>query len=144
MAYPLLDLRRMSEAALRELWRREYCALPVYTYDGIRIKFFEEQFDHAFYESAHHKHKDKSVLSFSRLEKMLWIKEILADPCLPLVQGWNAKGKCYQTQRRVAIAPEDYVVIIWLKNNQEGKFITAYQATTSIGKIRKSPLWKGL
>jgi hypothetical protein len=45
---------------------------------------------------------------------------------------------------RVAIVKNDYVVIIWLKNSKEAKFITAYVADNSIEKIRKSPKWERL
>jgi len=62
--------------------KEAYCdpASPIFTFDGIRVQFFPEMFDHAFYESVNRKAKDKSELSLNRCEKMFWIKDALNDP----------------------------------------------------------------
>ncbi len=81
----------MSEADLRQLWKDEYCnrLKPIFTFDNVRVKFFEDMFDHAFYESDDWKKGDKSILSYNRCEKMLWIREALADPEALIKKGWN-------------------------------------------------------
>jgi len=133
-----------TEEELRKLWDTIYCIEPVKTFDNIFVKFYSDMFDHAFYESVNRKQKDKSALSYARLEKMLWIKDTLQDPDAELVQGYDNKTKSHSNNSRVAIVKNDYVVVIWLKNPREAKFITAYVADNSIEKIRKSPKWERL
>ena len=79
MSYEKIKPVEYTEAELRELWRCEYCRKVIHTHDGIRVRFYEDQFDHAFYESTNRKKANKDALSYARLEKMLWIKDVLAD-----------------------------------------------------------------
>ncbi len=74
----------------------------------------------------------------------MWIKEALEDKTADLRIGWDKKYKRYDQNSRLAIVVNDYVVIVWLRNKEEGKFVTAYQADNSIGKILTSPRWKPL
>ena len=99
-------------------------------------------FEHVFYESDNRKAKDKSILSYMRLEKMLWIKDVLMDETALMFQGWNKDKKIYENNRRVSIVKDDYVVVIWIKNRNEAKFITAYEADNSKEKIMNSPIWE--
>lgn len=131
----------MTEIELRELWDIEYCKQIIYTHDGIRVKFYSDMFDHAFYESSDRKEKDKSILSFIRLEKMLWIKDVLADQTAIMYLGWDKAKKKYVKDRRISIVKDNYVVVIWIRNEKEAKFITAYEADNSIDKILQSPIW---
>lgn len=105
--------------------------------------FFPEMFDHAFYESDNRKEKDKSILSYNRCEKMLWIKDALQDSESTIKVGWQSKTKSYEKSRRVTIVKGDYVVVIQKVKEKEARFITAYQVTTdgTIEKILKGPDW---
>lgn len=132
----------MTESELRELWNREYCRQVIYTHDSIRVKFYSDMFDHAFFESTNREKGGKDVLSYVRLEKMLWIKDVLADKTAIMLQGWDKVKKKYVKNRRVSIIKDNYVVVIWIKNESEAKFITAYEADNSIDKIKESPKWK--
>lgn len=97
MAYKKLKPHKMNEATreyeLRQLWQLEYCNTdnPIFTHDGIEVSFYEDMFDHCFFESDQWKEKDKSILSLNRLEKMLWIKDTLSDPTALMKQGWTRR-----------------------------------------------------
>lgn len=145
MAYSKINPCDYTEEELRELWRAEYCRRIIKTHDGIRVRFYDNNFDHAFYESSSRKRSKegkKDILSYVRLERMLWIKDVLADASADMYVGYNTAIKSYDKSRRVSVVKGDYVVVIWLKNDEEATFITAYVADSSIEKIIKSPRWK--
>lgn len=100
------------EAELRLIWKTEYCINPITTFDDVLVKFYEDMFDHCFYESDNRVQKDKSILSLNRLEKLLWIKDTLEDTTSLLKQGWDKDKKKYVANRRVALVKDNYVVII--------------------------------
>lgn len=146
MDYKKIKPHSMTEQELRQLWKEEYCnpSQPIYTLDGIHVKFFENMFDHAFYESDNRKARDKSILSFNRLEKMLWIKDTLTDPDAILKQGWDRDKKMYDGARRVAFIKDIYVVVIRFTGQLKSTFVTAYeiQSERTIRMIQSSPDWK--
>ena len=144
MAYQLTHLP--DEAAYRQLYLQTYCnaANHIITFDGIEVKFFPDRFDHAFFESVNRQLADKAQFSTVRAERILWIKETLEDPTADLRVGWDKKYKTYDKSFRVAVVKHNYVVIIWIKNGTYAKFITAYEADNSIGKILGSPVWTGI
>lgn len=138
MDYVKLKAHLMTEAELREIWRKEYCVREIVTFDSVKVRFYEDMFDHAFFESANRIKKDKSILSFNRLEKMLWIKDTLKDPDAILKKGWNKDKKEYFTDRRVAVVKGNYVVIIRFTGVLKAKFVTAYEKE-DISNILASP-----
>lgn len=142
MAY--LESKNKTLDEYRQLFIDTYCdhKKPIFTFDNILVRFFPDMFEHSFYESANWKAKDKSVFSLDRAEKILWIKDALEDSSAILKIGWDSLSKSYDKSRRVAIVKGNYVVIIWLKNEKEGKFITAFEADNSIGSILSSPDWE--
>ena len=134
------------EAELRQIWKDEYCdkSNPIFTHDGIVVSFNEYMFDHCFFESANWKKKDKSILSLNRLEKMLWIKDTLADKTALMKQGWDRKKKKYTDDRRVNFIKDGYIVVISVyKALDKAKFITAFefQDDKNKEKIKNSPDW---
>jgi hypothetical protein len=49
----------------------KYCKKELQTFDGIKVKFYEDQFEHAFYESSNKMKRNKDVLSFkNRLDRI--------------------------------------------------------------------------
>lgn len=144
MKYQLTKLS--SEAEYRKYYIDNYCNPnnPIKTFDGILVKFFPDRFDHAFYESNNRQLADKANFSKIRAERIAWIKDTLEDPTADLRVGWDKQYKTYDKSRRIAVVKNNYVVVIWIKNTLEAKFITAYEADNSIGKILSSPQWKGL
>jgi len=143
MAYRKIKPYQMTEVELRQLWSDTYCNAPIITFDGISVKFYSNMFDHVFYESANRILKDKSILSFNRCEKMLWIKDTLEDGSAILKQGWDKKTKTYDSSRRVALIKGDYVVVILLYASKKARFISAYQIEDSenLAKFLNGPDW---
>lgn len=123
---------------------KEYCRKTVKTFDGIRIYFSPNNFEHAFYESSRRDGR-KDVFSPERAQRMDWIKATLENPRARLYQGWDKKTGKYSAKRRVAVVYEDFVVILAMRLKKDesmvGRFLTCYQASNSIGKIRRSPEW---
>lgn len=146
MPYKKLKVQNYSEQDLRDIWMNEYCnqSKPIYTFDKILVKFYEDMFDHAFFESAERKQSDKSILSLNRLQKMLWIKDALQDHEAILKQGWLRRKKIYTNSRRVAIIKVNYIVVIVIFSNRIAKFVTAFEVNDeeNLQKILNSPDWK--
>ena len=142
MAYKKLKPHLIPEATreveMRKIWYDEYCISEIETFDSVKVKFYEDMFDHCFYESANRQEKDKSILSLNRLEKMLWIKDTLQDGKAILKKGWDNKNKEYYTNRRVAIVKGNYVVIIRFTGILRAKLVTAYEKN-DIDNILETP-----
>ncbi len=131
MAYkkikPHLIPEEEREEKMRELWYAEYCNSDIETFDGVKVRFYEDMFEHCFFESYNRREKDKSILSLNRLEKILWIKDTLQDNNAILKKGWNNQDKEYYTDRRVAIVKGNYVVVIRFTGYLKAKLVTAYE-----------------
>ena len=126
----------------KKYYVEKYCKKGIQTFDGIEVKFYEDQFEHAFYESSNKLRQNKDVFSLNRALRIDWIEYVLKNPKAELHLGWDRDKKRYNKDRRVAIiSPENYVVIIRINSNNTAKFITAYYADNSANKIRKMPLW---
>lgn len=143
----LLVVKNYTETDLRELWATEYCRKVIHTHDGIRVHFYDNNFDHAFYESSVRKGggnrpKSKDIFSPRRVARMMWIKDVLADKDAKMYEGYDSKTKSYTKSKRVSVVKGDYVVIIQLYRELEARFITAYVADNSIDKIKSGPEWK--
>lgn len=145
--YTLLVAQDYTEEEFRALWHEHYVKNDIYTYDGIHVHFYDDNFDHAFFESSQRNATKKSnfhkdILSKRRLSRMMWIKKVLQDSDATIVCGYDKKTKSYKRNKRVAIAKNNYVVIIQLyRDFKDAKFITAYVADNSIDKILSSPVW---
>ena len=142
MAYQ--KIKGKTEAQYKFLFEAIYCNWklePIITFDGITVKFFPDQFNHVFFESLDWKRKDKSIFSKKRAKRILWIRDALQDASADLRQGWIGKTRSYDPTTRVAIVKKNYVVIIRISGTNMAKFISAYKADNSIGKILLSPKW---
>jgi hypothetical protein len=143
----LLELATQEE--YQTLWKSKYCKHPIVTFDGIRVRFRINDFEHAFYESVLYK---DDTFSWKRAQRIKWIEETLQDPTSERFVGWNSAKRKYDYSRRVAIVKESYVVVIGLleKGESEARFITAYVADSfkingkpsTIDKIRSGPQWE--
>lgn len=138
MAYKKIKPQNFTEKQLRDIWRDEYCAAPIITFDGVSVVFYEDKFNHLFFESENRKAKDKSILSYNRLEKIYWIKDTLQDPTAILKQGWDNDKKEYYKNRRLAIVKGNYVVIIRFTAKKKATIVTAYEKE-DITNILKAP-----
>lgn len=87
----------------------------------------------------------KDRFSRERAERIDWITATLTHPDADIYQGWDKKKKCVDSNRRVAVVYEEFVVVISVKKaisgNMTADFVTAYLADNSIGKIRAMPRW---
>jgi hypothetical protein len=134
-----------TEIEYRTHYEDTYCKRPIITFDGIRVYFRKNLFDHCMYESSK-RNGVKDLFSRTRAERIDWIKATLNNPNSDLYFGWNNKKDSIDRNRRVAVVYEDFVVIIQVKKKQDGRihkaeFVTAYQAENSISRIRAMPMW---
>ena len=142
----LMVVKDYTEEELRRIWAEEYCRKVIKTHDGIRVHFYDSNFDHAFYESSvrngsSNKPKSKDIFSPRRAARMMWIKDVLADKEAKMYVGYDSKAKGYTRSKRVSVVKGDYVVVIQFYKENQARFITAYVADNSIGKITSGPEW---
>lgn len=137
----LLKLKTVEE--YKKYFIDNYCSQEIYSHDGVQIKFYEDQFEHAFYESKNRQKRDKSLFSEERAQRMQWIKEVLMNESAEMYVGWDRDKKRYNKNRRISIiTPENYVVVLNIIDEMNAKFITAYVASkTNADKIRSAPKW---
>ena len=134
-----------NEDEYRKYYENKYCNKNITTFDGIRVRFYEEKFNDAFFESSNKLKRNKDIFSLERAKRIDWIEYVLKDPSATLHLGWDRDTKSYNKSRRVAIInKENYVVIIEVKARNDAKFITAYYADTprTANNIKNSPLWQ--
>lgn len=138
----LLNLTTIEE--YKDYFIKKYCNQEIYTHDKLRVKFYPDQFEHAFYESENRKKRDKSIFSYERAKRMPWIRSVLEDKEAQMYIGWDRDKKKYNEDRRISIiTPENYVVVLNIIAEDKAKFITAYVASkTNAQKIRSAPKWK--
>lgn len=143
MALPSL-VQYDTAAEYRKHYEMIYCQGKIVTFDGIRVYFKTDAFDHAFYESTS-RDKRKNLFSFARAQRINWIRTTLEAHDAHVYQGWDKSKKRYDPGRRVCIVYEDFVVVIELRLKKsgelKGRFGTCYKADNSINKIRTSPEW---
>lgn len=129
MEYKKVKAHLTSVDEFREIWKNEYCMVPIETFDSVRVFCYENMFDHVFFESADRVQGDKSILSLNRLEKILWIKAALKDPDAILKTGWDKSTKSYFDNRRISIVKGNYVVVIRFTGFLKAKLVTAFEKT---------------
>lgn len=133
-----------TEQEYYEHFCRVYCSDddPIYTFDGIRVDFYQGHFRHAFRKSADRRKSDKSVFSLERAKRIDRIKWALESPKGELFQGWNKHRRVIDPQRRVCVVLENYVVVIQLKDKKEAFFVTAFISDKrTLELIRSGPKW---
>jgi hypothetical protein len=144
MSLPALKIFA-DESECKQYFVDNYCNQEIFTHDGIRVKFHEDMFEHAFYIRTAKKWKaQKDYFATDRGEHIDWIKYVLQDPTIVLRQGYDKARKRYDNSRRVAfMAPNNYVVIILIDNKGAGRFVTAYLVDSEdvANKISGSPVW---
>lgn len=137
---PLLKLS--SEIEYREYFRRTYVeGEAIGTYDGVEVRFYNNQFDHAFYMSSI-RGGGKTAFDTARAERMDWIRWGLANDSLEVYRRVMDSGAV----RRVILEPTaPYVIVCELLPTDPMKaiFITAYVVTDpdTVGLIRGNPRW---
>jgi hypothetical protein len=143
---PLPPLLHLPDAkAYHAYFQAEYVARsPVITYDGIQVRFFANQFTHAFFRDSTRGANDKAVFDWDRAKRMVWIRPVLSDPSLDVRRRTMDDG---QTRRVVLHPRARYVVVVQLydDNPLRAVFITAFWIrdpnSSSLGKIQSNPPW---
>lgn len=141
MRPPLISYETIDE--YKKHFIDKYCGNAIETFDGYQVKFYEDMFEHAFFESSG-RNGSKDVFSIKRAERIDWIEHVLQDSNAELYMGYDNKKKRNDDSRRVAIITEDnYVVIIQIIRDLKAKFTTAYVADSprTAEAIRKNPKW---
>ena len=134
-----------TENDYRNYFINQYCNNEITTFDGIKVEFNIQQFEHAFYESSL-KNGIKDLFSKDRATRIDWIKYALEnkDNNIDLYKGYDKRKKNYTINRRVHfIDSEVYVVVILLTSATTAKFLTAYYADSpnTANNIRNSQKW---
>ena len=128
-----------------EHYKQVYCRGAIYTYDGIRVFFDPNRFNHAFYETDKKTGAKKTDFSFIRARYIDWIKYTLESSSSVLLKGHNKKSGCLPNIRVAVVNEDKYVVIINMfyngKNELCAKFNTAFYADKSYRKIKNNPVW---
>lgn len=141
MRPPLVNYESIQE--YKEHFINKYCKDIIKTFDSFEVKFYEDMFEHAFFESSDRR-GSKDIFSLKRAERIDWIEDVLKDKDAEIYMGYDSKNKRNDWNRRVTIINEDnYVVVIQIIKDKKAKFITAYVAdspNTAIA-IRKNPKW---
>lgn len=135
-----------SEAECKQYYIDNYCHAVIHTFDGIVVRFYEETFEHAFYTRTEKRWRAvKDHFAVERGERIDWIKAVLEDPSIIPRKGYDKAKRTYDNSRRVTfLSPNNYVVVIYINNNGEGKFITAFVVDNAdtAQKLSKAPLWE--
>lgn len=136
-----------TEAQYRAHFEKEYCQGPILTHDGIEVYFRKKDFDHCMFESSRRTGDKLPIISLVRAERIDWIKATLQNPTADLYPGWDKSKKRVDNSHRVAVAYEEFVVVIRIKVGKsdvvkKADFKTAYLADNSIEKIRAASPWK--
>lgn len=137
---PLLILS--DEDGYREHFRKYYLVPGVIrTFDGIDVRFFERNFDHAFYYESVRGSGRKDRLSGQRAGRMDWIAAVLQDRSVEIYR----RVMLNRTVRRIAlISSERYAVVIQVnKGGKQAHFVTAYVVGSDkvLRKMRSNPKW---
>lgn len=134
-----------SESECKKYFVDNYCNADIFTHDGIRVKFHESMFEHAFYVRTNKAWKArKDHYSVERGERIDWIKYVLNDPTIIPRQGYDKARKRNDNSRRVAfLTNQNYVVVIAIDNQGEGRFVTAFlvDRIDVANKILSNPIW---
>lgn len=142
--YKIVPTHQVLEVMVREVWRKSYCDGQVITiYGGIIVRFYEDTFEHAFYESERGRGIKKTIFATLRAERIHWIKDALLDENAVHKQGWDSKRGKLNPKRRVTIVQGNYIVVIDHIGIATAKFITAYLVDnpTKLTKILEAPNW---
>ena len=49
MEYKKLKAHLIPVEEFKEIWKTEYCAAPISTFDGVMVHFYENMFEHVFF-----------------------------------------------------------------------------------------------
>jgi hypothetical protein len=116
------------KAQCKKLFMENYVTNPngiepkIYTHDGHRVRFCEDDFYHAFFEG-----ESKEKFSFDRARKVLWIKAIISGQTSGVIvrvrTDYPRRGGVRRLYWHIG---EKYLVVLHLLRNGEFRFLTHY------------------
>lgn len=116
-----------TETEYRQLFNETYCESSIITHQNLAVSFYPEMFDHAFFSRSDRRSDVKDVFDQDRVQRILWIKDVLQDSSIPIYQGYNTKKKKPEPRAKVSLlTPDGYVVIIRIEKEGKARFQTAY------------------
>ena len=137
---PLLHLQ--DESAYRTYYLQTLCRAGSITMcDGMRVRFFPEAFDHAFYQNTDRRGCPITpIFCMDRAERMAWMPECLRDGALPNYRRVMPNG---EIRRLVLVPSERYLVVLRAVRGMTCKFLTAYvvNSQSALRNIQANPLW---
>jgi hypothetical protein len=133
----LFDISDLSDEEAfdegRRIYEDEYAGADIHLYNGDKVIFHKDRYDHAFMTSRDRARNpySKKIIALDRIEKIRWIKEVLAGN----VEGsqcwcvWPKEGNRRERDRLMIVWDHRYV--IWLNPRKDGgwRFSSAYQAS---------------
>ena len=126
-----------TENEYRDLYKREFLDVEIYTHDGKIIEFKSGHFDHIFYRNK------KTCPQFDRslAQKMLQLKDIIEFQVssIEIYENYNFESK--RNERVYVYVYGKRCIFLWV-NDKNGNYfpITAYRKNTNdLEKFRK---WK--
>jgi len=142
---PLLNLP--EEDRYREHFEKHYLPPAVIrTFDGIYVRFFPPNFNHAFYYESVRGSRKKDTLSLQRARRMDWIAAVLQDRNTELYRRVVRNSLGHSSVRRIALlSSERYAVVIQVdKGEKRANFVTAYVVGSdeALKKMRSNPKWQ--
>jgi len=137
---PLLLLP--SERDYRSHFRESYSRGPeIVTLDGMKIKFHDNQFSHAFYRTDRQSRRKTTTADYDRMKRMDWIRAIATSDTTDVYRRTMPNGHI----RRIMIDPLSCYAVVCeqLTTNPEAAvFITAYlPGVGALEKMRANPEW---
>lgn len=112
------------------------------THDGEKVVFYADRYDHAFrtsYDRARRAH-DKSKVAIDRIERMLWIKELISKSRMKVIckeqtppPRWKRAYYCHESNYVVWLEPlrlEDGRPSGWKFSSAYPQPVTDYKRTT--------------
>lgn len=134
-----------EEEDYREYYRTTYWKKEIQTLDCITVLFRHSDFDHLCYESTK-RNKEKDAFSWTRAQRLGWIKKALADSTADLFIAWDCSTQSYDIKKRTCLVGGNYVVVIRLTAINKATIVTAFPVglneEDTLTKLRSSPAWK--
>jgi hypothetical protein len=126
MPFPAL-VSYATEDEYREHYRRCYvdATPPILTVDGVPVRFFDEVFDHAFFDASDRRTGNKDRFSIARAQRIDWIRFAIEEGGRVEYFEWtDDQGH----PRRELLLGGAYLVVLQFRGKARNwaKFITAF------------------
>ena len=114
---------------------------PLQTHDGMQVRFYPSDFDHAFFcDTDRHGNAIPPVFDRERGEHLHWIAACLSDPTLSSYRRVMENG---DVRRLILVPSEPYLVVLRGVIGPASRFCTAYvvKSASALSRIQGNPPW---